>query len=129
MSRLSEALADNHRLRQENARLEKELLAQQQQVVYLSEQNRKLQRQMWGQKSERSGAKQNAPADPGRRPPTKTSDQHKSPVRHGPKPFDPDLPRVKIKLPDPDPQDLICPVTGELMHPSFTEMIEVMEFI
>jgi transposase len=129
MSRLSEALADNHRLRQENARLEKALLAQQQQVVYLSEQNRKLKRQVWGQKSERSGAEKKTPAESGRPRPTKTSDQHKRPVRHGPKPFDPALPRVKIKLPDPAPQDLICPVTGELMHPGFTERIEVMEFI
>ena len=129
MSRLSEALADNHRLRQENIRLEKELRAQQQQVAELSEQNRKLQRQVWGKQSERSGAKQKTPAAPDRPPPTKTSDQHQSPVRHGPKPFDPALPRVKIKLPDPDPKDLICPVSGELMHPGFTEVIEVMELI
>lgn len=129
MSRLSEALADNHRLRQENIRLEKELRAQQQQVAALREQNRKLQRQVWGKQSERSGAKPKTPTAPGRPPPTKTSDQHHRPVRHGPKPFDPALPRVKIKLPDPDRQDLICPVSGELMHPSFTEVIEVMEFI
>lgn len=129
MSRLEEALADNHRLRQENARLEQELRVQHQQVAYLSEQNRKLQRQVWGQKSERSEAKKKVPAQPGRQPPAKTSDQHKSAVRHGPKPFDPALPRVKIKLPDPAPKDLICPVTGELMPPGFTERIEVMEFI
>ncbi len=130
MSQLSEALADNHRLRQENIRLEKELRAQQQQVAALREQNRKLQRQVWGRQSERSEAKPKTPvAAPGRPAPTKTSDQHKSPVRHGPKPFDPALPRVKIKLPDPDPKDLICPVSGELMHPSFTEVIEVMELI
>jgi len=129
MSQLSEALADNHRLRQENARLEQELRAQQQLVAELSAQNRELTRQVWGKQSERSGAKKEIPAEPGRRPPTKTSDQHHSPVRHGPKPFDPALPRVKIKLPDPDPKDLICPVSGELMHPGFTEVIEVMEVI
>ena len=51
MSALSEALADNRRLRQENARLEKELQTQQQQVAFLSAQNRQLKRQVWGKKS------------------------------------------------------------------------------
>jgi transposase len=129
MSRLQRALAEVRRLRKENARLKKRLHERQQQVVYLGQQNRKLRRQVWGRKSERTSGKQKPPAAASRSKPAKTSDQHKAAVKHGPKPFDPKLPRVKVKLPDPTPKDLICPITGELMQPGFTETIEVMEFI
>ena len=129
MSRLKRALAEIRRLRKENARLKKRLHERQQQVVYLGQQNRKLRRQAWGRKSERTSGKQKAPPAASGSKPAKTSDQHKAKEKHGPKPFDPKLPRVKVKLPDPDPKDLICPLTGELMQPGFTETIEVMEFI
>lgn len=46
--------------------------------------------------------------------------------KKGPKPINPDLPRVPEAVPDPDLKDLICPVTGELMKRAFTEKIEVL---
>ena len=62
-------------------------------------------------------------------PPT----DEKKPVRterkgrkKGPKPINPDLPRVNERVEDPDLEDLICPVTGELMKPVFTEKVEVL---
>lgn len=46
--------------------------------------------------------------------------------KKGPKPINPDLPRVEESVPDPDLKDLICPVTGKPMRPAFTETIEVL---
>lgn len=104
------------------AKLEAEKLALKQRV-------RDLARQVWGKKSERSRRPERTPAAPGAKPPGKTSDEPRRRQPHGPQPLDPGLPREKIKLPDPDAKDLICPVTGELMRPGFTEKIEVLAFI
>jgi transposase len=46
--------------------------------------------------------------------------------KKGPKPLNPDLPRVTESVPDPDLKDLICPVTGQMMKRAFTEKIEVL---
>jgi transposase len=107
-----------------SAAREAELLAM---IAHLNRQARKLRRQAWGKKSERS--KKKPPARVRGKGPKKASGQHRQKVKHGPKPFDPKLPRVKVKLPDPVPAARICPVTGEAMQPGFTETIEVLEFI
>ena len=46
--------------------------------------------------------------------------------KKGPKPLNPNLPRVTESVPDPDLKKLICPVTGKMMKPAFTEKIEVL---
>jgi transposase len=44
----------------------------------------------------------------------------------GPKPLNPNLPRVHEKVPDPDLNELICPITGKLMRPAMVQSIEVL---
>lgn len=97
-------------------------------IAQLNQQTRQLRRQAWGRKSEQSDRGKSARVAPGTRP-QKTSEQFQGRVKPGPKPFDPALPRVKIKLPDPDPKARLCPLTGEPMRPGFTETIEVLQFI
>jgi transposase len=46
--------------------------------------------------------------------------------KKGPKPLDPDLPRVDETVADPGLKALICPLTGYAMKPVFTETIEVL---
>src|SRR5690625_213177 len=46
--------------------------------------------------------------------------------KKGPKPLNPNLPRIPETVPDPDLKDLICPITGSLMKAAFTEKIEVL---
>jgi transposase len=46
--------------------------------------------------------------------------------KKGPKPLDPDLPRVDETVADPGLKALICPLTGRAMKPVFTETIEVL---
>jgi len=46
--------------------------------------------------------------------------------KKGPKPLSPDLPRVEEMIPDPDLEELICPVTGAPMKPVLDEKIEVL---
>jgi transposase len=46
--------------------------------------------------------------------------------KKGPKPINPDLPRVEERIADPDLKELICPVTGAPMKPAFEEKIEVL---
>jgi transposase len=46
--------------------------------------------------------------------------------KKGPKPLNPDLPRVEEAIPDPDLKELICPLTGVAMKPVFEEKIEVL---
>lgn len=142
--------AENRRLEQENTRLtadnaqlqrladetQRELreshsraAEQEKVIVLLTEQNRKLTRRAWGRKSERSAAKKKAAAGPGGTKAKKQSDEFRPRVKHGPKPFDPKLPRVHIKVPDPQPADRICPVTGRPMRVGFTDAIEVLELI
>ena len=99
-----------------------------QRIAQLNQRTRQLQRQAWGRKSEQSDRTKPARVEPGPRP-KKTSEQFQARVKPGPKPFDPALPRVKIKLPDPEPKARLCPLTGELMQPGFTETIEVLQFI
>jgi transposase len=97
-------------------------------IAHLNQRNRQLGRQAWGRKSEQSDRRKPAPEAPGPRP-QKTSEQFRGRVKPGPKPFDPALPRVKIKLPDPDPQARLCPLTGAPMKPGFTETVEVLQLI
>jgi transposase len=131
---------ENRRLRRENATLRRQLRAEQRkgaadrarlqaENLQLQQRVRGLRRQMWGKKSERSRGRKKPPMQPSSNPPQKTSDQPRCGLKHGPKPFDPNLPRVTIKLPDPEAQALICPVTGERMRPGFTETIAVLEII
>jgi hypothetical protein len=157
MSWVQELKAENRRLVQENARLAADNIRlttdnaqgkrlvdetrrelresrsreaeQAKAIEALTQQNRKLLRRAWGKKSERSPAKKTSPAGPAGRKAKKTSDEFRPRVKHGPKPLDPKLPRVYIKLPDPDPLDRSCPVTGQPMKIGFTEKIEVLEVI
>jgi len=46
--------------------------------------------------------------------------------KKGPKPLDPNLKRVEEALADPDLNDLICPITGQVMKRAFMEQIEVL---
>lgn len=46
--------------------------------------------------------------------------------KKGPKPLNPSLPRVEEQVEDPPLAQLICPATGQLMRPAFTETIEVL---
>jgi transposase len=46
--------------------------------------------------------------------------------KKGPKPLNPDLPRVQERIADPDLKELICPVTGAPMKPVFEEKIEIL---
>jgi len=46
--------------------------------------------------------------------------------KKGPKPLNPDLPRVEERIADPDLKELICPVNGKPMRPVFEEKIEVL---
>lgn len=46
--------------------------------------------------------------------------------KKGPKPINPDLPRVDESVPDPDLKNLICPVSGQPMRPAFAETVEVL---
>jgi transposase len=82
---------------------------------------------VWGKKSERSAARKNTQPAAGKA--KKTSHEFRPRVQHGPKPFDPSLPRVHLKLPDPPPEARICPVTGQPMKVGFTDGIEVLEII
>lgn len=98
----------------------------------------KLQRQLWGRKSERlpaddkqgvlfqepAGEKSEAvtvPAAPARK---KSAGLARAPK--GPRPLDPALPRETIQVPAPELKELICPVTKQPMTPGFVERIEVL---
>jgi transposase len=47
-------------------------------------------------------------------------------AKKGPRPLNPDLPRVEEHVPDPAPGELVCPVTGAPMKPAFSEKVEVL---
>lgn len=99
----------------------------------------KLQRQLWGKKSERmpkDDQKQKLLfAEP---PPQSSASEASRPVRErfeqpraprtpkGPKRLDPSLRREVIAVPAPDLQELICPVTKKPMQPGFVEHLEVL---
>jgi transposase len=115
---------------------EKEQLAVEIKVLELKVQ--KLQRQLWGKKSERftgqdpgqrvlfeesAGPK----ATPGPVPKTRVApSERRERVAKGPKPLDPSLPREVIQVPTPDLKQLICPETRQVMTPGFVERIEVL---
>ena len=104
----------------------------------LSLQVKELQKQLYGSRSD----KRPSPEDPGQgklegieegvwnepqRPPASQSRRpQRKGLKKGPKPLNPDLPRVNESVPDPDLQQLICPVTGKLMRVGFVETIEVL---
>ncbi len=46
--------------------------------------------------------------------------------KKGPRPINPDLPRIEESVPDPQLKDLICPVTGKPMRAAFTGSVEVL---
>lgn len=121
------ALMEAERLRRENEELAAEV-----RVLELKVQ--KLQRQLWGRKSERmpedvrQGVLFDEPA--AKAAPEHTAGMPKQPrserTPKGPKPLDPALPREVIHVPAPDLKELICPVTGKPMTPGFIERIEVL---
>ena len=104
----------------------------------LSLQVKELQKQLYGSRSDKrpdtgdlgqgtlegieEGAWNEAPASAAprsRRPERKDK-------KKGPKPLNPNLPRTSEVVPDPDLQQLICPVTGKLMRVGLVETIEVL---
>jgi transposase len=123
-------------LRQERDRLlrEKEQLTAELRVMQLKVE--KLQRQLWGQKSERLPADdkqavlfeelvaKSEPAPAVVANPKKSGGTPRAPK--GPKPLDPALPREVIQVPAPELKALICPVTQQPMQPGFVERIEVL---
>ena len=121
---------ENRRLRTANAALRRQLGVERAKNRRLEQRVRDLQRERWGKKSERTPAPPPAPAGPGATArPTKASDQPRPGQKRGPKPLDPRLPRELVRLPDPPPEQLRCPVTGARMQPGFTEEIEVLAII
>lgn len=44
----------------------------------------------------------------------------------GPKPLNPNLPRVHESIPDPDLKELLCPVTGKVMKKAFSEEVRIL---
>jgi transposase len=120
--RIGQVEREAEETRKRAAAREAELLER---IAHLNQRLRKLARQAWGKKSEKT-PRGKPPAGPR---PKKTSDGFGRGQKRGPKPFAADIPRVKIKLPDPEPKDRICPVTGQPMKPGFTETVEVMRII
>lgn len=91
---------------------------------HLRQRLRALTRQVWGKMSERTPP---PPAATPRSPaPKKQSDQPQQRQPHGPRPFDAALPREIVKLPDPPPEQLVCPVSGKRMAPGFVDTVEVL---
>lgn len=123
-------------LLQERDRLlrEKEQLTAELRVMKLKVE--KLQRQLWGRKSERLAADdkqavlfeepaaKSEPAPAVVANPKKVAGASRAPK--GPQPLDPALPREVIQVPAPDLKELICPVTQQPMQPGFVERIEVL---
>jgi len=60
------------------------------------------------------------------RPTPKPRGKESKGKKKGPKPLNPDLPRIEERITDPDLKELICPVTGKLMKAAFEERIEVL---
>jgi transposase len=94
----------------------------------------KLQRQLWGRKSEqlpkdnRQGVLFDEPAVAPAPTPEPAAKKVRGAARtpKGPKPLDPALPREVIQVPAPDLKELICPVTKQPMQPGFVERLEVL---
>lgn len=68
-------------------------------------------------------ASEPGPPEPGPEAPRRKERKGK---KKGPKPLNPDLPRVEERIADPGPEELVCPVTGVAMKPVFEEKIEVL---
>jgi hypothetical protein len=118
-------------------RLQRERDALEVEVKILELKVQKLQRQLWGKKSERR-----PPGDVGQRVFLEEAPVEKPLARGGstkvgkgerwerippgPKPLDPALPREVIAVPAPDLKQLICPQTGAPMKPGFIERLEVL---
>lgn len=123
--------AEATKLVEENQQLKSELKV-------LSLQVKELQKQLFGRRSDKRPDSE----DPGQgtlegiqegtwdEAQVPTVPQTRRPERKGkkkgPKPLNPDLPRVSEVVDDPDLKDLICPVTGKLMRVGFVETIEVL---
>lgn len=122
--------AEVRRLRRENAALRRRAAARaaklEAEKLALEQRVRALTRQLWGKKSERSSQPEKTAAAPAQPPAKRTSDQPRRRQKPGPRPLDPALRREVIKLPDPAPEHLICPVSGERLQPGFIETIEVL---
>jgi transposase len=123
-------IRENRRLRRQNTALKREKAQLKLELARERQRARQLRRQAWGRKSEKTARKRKAAAAAGAAaPPKKAADQTRPRKKRGPKPFDPALPRVQIKLPDPAAEQRHCPITGEAMQPGFTETVEVMRII
>lgn len=99
-----------------------------------------LERELYGSRADRRGNKEDErqqtfagmdeaagePAQPSTSKPEKAPSRAPKGKKKGPKPLNPDLPRVHESIPDPDLKDLICPVTGKLMRAAFTEQVHVL---
>ena len=123
--------AEATRLIEENQQLRAELKV-------LSLQVKELQKQLFGRRSDKRPDSEDSgqgtlegieegtwneaqvPAAPQTRRPERKG------KKKGPKPLNPDLPRVSEVVDDPDLKDLICPVTGKLMRVGLVETIEVL---
>ena len=104
----------------------------------LSLQIKELQKQLYGSRSDKRPSSE----DPGQgtlegieegawnEPPPPTAPKARRPQRKGkkkgPKPLNPNLPRIKEVVADPDLEELICPDSGKLMRVGFVETIEVL---
>lgn len=125
----AELLVERQRLLREKEQLTAELRIMQLKVE-------KLQRQLWGKKSERmpagdanQGVLFAEPASIATAASERTSGgarQRRSEAAKGPRPLDPALPREVIQVPAPDVTELICPVTKQPMQPGFVERLEVL---
>jgi hypothetical protein len=127
--------APNQQERMEQLQREKDALEIEVKILELKVE--KLQRQLWGKKSERLAPEDEAQRvffeevtglEPGRKAPASKASKggHRERIAPGPKPLDPALPREVIQVPAPDLKKLICPATGGPMAPGFIERIEVL---
>jgi len=126
--------------------LQAKVAEQQGQIRWLELKVKDLERQLYGQKSEknRGGEEDNnlrweellgqvralvpeLAAEPtGGEPKSRKAPSQKTGEKKGPKPLDPALPREVVQLPAPDLGALMCPVTKRPMQPGFVEVLEVL---
>jgi len=114
---------ENEELKAENKRLELRV--------------KTLEKELYGSRSDRrkpaddqqttfSGIDQAVEAEPVQARPKAPRRKECTGKKKGPRPINPDLPRVVEQVADPELKELICPVTGRPMRPLFTENIEVL---
>ena len=104
----------------------------------LSLQVKELQKQLYGSRSDKrpsredpgqgklEGIEEGVWNEPQLPPPSQSRRPQRKGLKKGPKPLNPDLPRISEVVADPDLKELICPVTGNLMRVGFVETIEVL---